>query len=322
MFAFIGFRHAIDMAGETRRPQVTIPVALILAIIICAAVYLLLQVAFIGSLDEADLAHAWSSFDFGHRYGPLGALAQALGMIWLVQVIVGSAIIGPFGAALVSTGSNGRLVLALARNGFFAAMFTKLSRYGVPLPALILNTVVGIVVLLLMPFDEIVAINSSSLTLALTTGPLALLALRRLAPDEPRWFRLPWAPFLAGLAFVIATLVIYWSGWDTLWRLGIALIIGLVVFAYRNRHTDPNSLDLLGALWLVPYLAVIGVVSALGDFGGGSGVIPFGWDIAILTAMAIVLLVIAVRGRISRERFLERRERARQDMARASQQGE
>jgi len=310
IFAFIGFRHAIDMAGETRRPQVTIPLALILSLVICAAIYLLLQVAFIGALDDADLVHAWKSFDFTHRYGPMGALAQALAMIWLVQLIVGAAIVGPFGAALVSTGSDGRLVLALARNGFFAAIFTKLSRYGVPLNALILNTFAGVFALLVMPFHEIVAINSSSLTLALTTGPLALLALRYLAPDEKRWFRLPCAPLLAGLAFVIATLIIYWSGWDTLWRLGIALVVGLAIFAYRNRRNEWASLDFPGAAWLPPYVATIGVVSAFGTFGGGSGDIPFGWDVAILAVVAVALLVVAVRGRISRERYLQLRNQA------------
>ena len=307
MFAFVGFRHAIDMAGETKRPQITIPLALILSIVICAAIYLLLQIAFIGALESDDLAHGWSGFNFSHRFGPMGALAQALGMIWLAHLTIGSAFVGPFGAGLVSVGSNGRLVLALANNGFFSAVFKKLSSYGVPLHALVLNAVIGVIALLAMPFAEIVAINSSAITLSLTTGPLALLALRHLAPNDQRWFRLPWAPFLAGLAFVFATLIIYWSGWDTLWRLGIALAIGLLVFAYSHRNQDWASLDFLGAIWLVPYLLTLGIVSALGSFGGGADVIPFGWDIAILTTVAIAMLVLALRARISREEFIDRR---------------
>jgi hypothetical protein len=33
---------------------------------------------------------------------------------------------------------------------------------------------------------------------------------------------------LAPVAFVVANLLIFWSGWASVWRLGIAILIGYV----------------------------------------------------------------------------------------------
>jgi amino acid transporter len=49
IFAFVGFRNVVELAGETRNPRVTLPVALGLSILICLGVYLLVQIAFIGA---------------------------------------------------------------------------------------------------------------------------------------------------------------------------------------------------------------------------------------------------------------------------------
>src|SRR5690606_6781925 len=113
------------MAGEARRPHVTVPAALGLSVVICLVIYLALQVAFIGALDHDTLAGGWQNIAFEHTLGPLGAIAVALGMVWLSTLVLAGAIVAPFGGALVATGSNARLGLALANNGFFPLALTR-----------------------------------------------------------------------------------------------------------------------------------------------------------------------------------------------------
>lgn len=306
LFAFLGFRHAIDMAGEVRRPQVTMPIALCLSVLICLLLYLLLQVSFIGALSEEELSKGWAQLESGHRLGPLGALAVALGMVWLSSVILAGAVIAPFGGALVATGSNARITLALARNGFFPALMTRLSDRQVPLNALLLNLALGIAAFLALPFQELVALNSSAITLSLTIGPVALLALRYQMPEAERGFRLPMAWPVATLAFIVATLVIYWSGWDNTWRLVLALALGGLLFAAGQARSGDWSVDGRNALWLVPYLIGLMLLSWLGGFGGGRDLIPFGWDILLGTLLALGTLLWAVRLRLPRDTFGER----------------
>ncbi len=306
VFAFIGFRHAIDMAGEAHRPHVTVPLALCFSVLICLAIYLVLQVAFIGALSEKHLAHGWQNISFDHQLGPLGAIALALGMFWLSTLVLAGAVVAPFGGALVATGSNARLGLALAYNGFFPRLFTRLSQRDVPLNALLLNFLIGVAAFLLLPFQELLALNGAALTFSLAVGPVCILALRRQDGAPRSGFRLPLAVPLAYIAFMVATLIVYWSGWDTVWRLGAALGVGAVLFTLMHRHSG-LQLILRPALWLLPWLGGIILLSLFGQFGGGLGVIGFGWDALLGALLGGVSLWLAVRLRLDDARAARHR---------------
>jgi amino acid transporter len=298
VFAFVGFRHAIDMAGEVKRPQITIPLGLAFSVLICLVIYMGLQVAFIGALSAENLAHGWDNLAIGHSLGPLGALALGLGMVWLSVFILAGAVIAPFGGALISTGSNARIGLALAHNGFFPILFTRLSGRLVPLNALVLNLVIGVLAVLFVPFSELLALNGAALVFSLAIGPVTLLALRRQDRHGRGTFRLPWAGPVCFITFTASTLIVYWSGWDTMWRLALALLVGAVLFFTMHRLRGGHAPEAKPALWLLPYFGGLMLLSWLGSFGGGRGIIPFGWDIAVGVALSAVCLALAVRYRL------------------------
>lgn len=304
IFSYIGFRHAIDMAGEVHRPGVTLPAALILSVLICFLVYAGLQLAFVGSVPSDMLSNGWNGLLMDARLGPIEAIVTSLGLLWMISLLNVGAVLSPFGGGLVATGSNARLAYALAQNRFFPKFFTKLSKHDIPLRALLLNFVFSLLVYILMPFSEIVRLNSSAIVLSFIVGPIAVVSLRYLMPDRPRPMRLPAVNWIGAAAFIIATLVIYWSGWDTLWRLGIALCAGLVLFLVSARYRDMGTLDLPSAAWLLPYFTGIGVISSLGTFGG-RGVIPFGWDVVIIAIFALIIFVYAIACRLPEKRFAE-----------------
>jgi len=309
LFALIGFRHIIDMAGEVSHPKTTIPAALALSVVVCVLIYMVLQLAFIGGLDSAALAKGWGAISSDHHLGPLGALAVALGMVWLSAVVLAGAVISPFGGALISTGSNARLTLGLAHNGFFPDLLARLSAKGIPLNALLLNLVIGVVLLIAMPFSELVALNGSALVFSLAVGPVALLSLRRQIGDSVDGFRLPFAVVLCGIAFTVSTLIVYWSGWDTVWRLGIALAVGALLLTVRHKHKAQGPLDARPALWLLPYTAGIMLLSWQGSFGG-TGLIRFGWDMVLGALLSVACLFIAVRWALDPEHAAVHRDHA------------
>lgn len=302
IFSYIGFRHAVDMAGEVKRPGIIIPLALVSSVAICFVLYASLQFAFIGALSPADLSGGWSRLASTGSFGPLEMIASSLGLVWLISLLNAGAVIGPFGGGLVATGSNARLTYALAENGFFPRLLATLSARGVPLRGLVLNLVFSALIFVLLPFEEIVKLNSSAIMLSFIVGPIGVVALRHLLPDRPRPLRLPAVTILANAAFIIATLVLYWSGWDTLWRLSLYLLAGLVLFLIHIGRDGVANLDLAEAAWLPPYLTALGLVSAFGSFGG-TGDIPFGWDIVILVGLSVVTFQIAVRCRLPQEKL-------------------
>lgn len=301
VFAFLGFRHAIDMAGEVKHPQRTIPLALAGALVLCLLVYLAAQVAFIGGIPEGGLADGWSSLTFDHHMGPFAAIALVLGFPWLMAVIYGTAVIAPFGAGLVATGSNARLSLAMARIGLFPEWSGQISVRGVPLNSLLLNLGAGIFLFLFLNFETLVALISTSIILSFIIGPITLYALRLQIPDRPRSFRLPAARLVCCLTFILSSFLLYWSGWNTLKLLGLALVAGFIVFfaVYRlsESHLRP-VVNFRQALWLVPYLVIIGLVSYFGGFSGGQNTLPEIWAVGIIVVTSAAIFFLAVKLRL------------------------
>jgi len=295
IFALIGFRHAIDMAGEARNPSRTVPWALIFGLLLPLLIYVGLQVAFIGALSSDDLKNGWRAVEDSHALGPLAGVSITLGIGWLTAVIYGGAVMGPAGGALVSTGSNARLAFALSRNRFLPRIFERLSRRGIPVNALVLNFVVGYFLLVILNFDTIVAINSAAIVLSFAIGPVAVVALRRQMPNAPRLFRIPASGLISTISFTISSLIVYWSDWTSMKILLIIIVVAIVTMLVSRLIVERKSwrtFDLREAIWLIPYIASLTIVSALGNFGGTRS-IPFGWDMAILSVLALINFRIA-----------------------------
>ena len=295
IFALIGFRHAIDMAGETENPSRNVPLALIFGLLIPLLIYLALQVAFIGALPSSELTNGWAKVESSHGLGPLAAVSMSLGASWLTAAIYGGALIGPAGGALVATGSNARLAFALSRNRFLPDVFSQLSDRLIPVNALLLNLLLGFFLLALLPFDQIVAINSAAIVLSFSIGPVAVLALRRHLPDVKGRFAIPAPRFIAAMGFTVAALIVYWSGWNSmLILLGVVATALVTLFVKRLwlQGKPLASFDFRESIWLVPFIGALTLVSYFGNFGG-TGAIPFGWDLVILAGVTLLNFGIA-----------------------------
>ena len=305
VFAFLGFRHALDMAGEVRRPQRSIPVALVGGIGICAVLFVILQVGFIGAVDPSELSEGWGGLEKGGANGPLAAILTGIGMTALAKLVVADAVIGPFGAGLVSTASTSRLTVAVAGNGLFPRSIQAMSRYGVPLRALVLNLVVGMVLLIAFRdgWSELLSFNSGAIVLSMCLGPITVVALRRQVPDRRRPFRLPALPVLSRVAFIVTGLILYWTGWETMAKLTIPIAAGALVLAWRVTRDRElgRSLSLRSVVWLAPYYVGILVLTFLGRFGGGREVLPNGVDIVVVAAFSLVMFEYAVRSALPPE---------------------
>ena len=154
------------------------------------------------------------------------------------------------------------------------------------------------------------ALNSAAITLSFCAGPIAVYALRIQYREAPRRFKLPTVSVLAPLGFVVATLIVYWSGWTTTWRLGLVVLAGLIYYFVRKLadHSPLENLDLAEARWLVPYGAGIGLLSYLGGFGG-IGLLGFPIDVSLVVVLALLTFAYAQRCRLTPEKSAVYRKR-------------
>jgi amino acid transporter len=132
--------------------------------------------------------------------------------------------------------------------------------------------------------------------------------LRKQLPDRERPYRLPAGQVIAPLSFVVASLIIYWAGWATLWRLGVAIILGYALLGsyawYARAKNLPNApqLDWKAAQWLPVYLVGIGVISWQGGFGVGSeGHIHLWWDMGLIAVFSLAVYYWALAVGLKRE---------------------
>ena len=147
--------------------------------------------------------------------------------------------------------------------------------------------VVGCVCFLPFPsWTSLVGLITAASVLMYAGAPLAFGVFRRRLPNAERPWRAPVGSVLAPLSFVVANLLILWSGWNTDWRLGIAIAIGYVILAAtRIFNWNPRSpqLDLKAASWLPAYLVGMGAIVYVSDFRPTrrrirSDWIPLWWD--------------------------------------------
>lgn len=304
IFSFIGFRHAIDMAGETKSPQLVIPIALTSSLLLCLILYEIVQIAFIGALTPTQLANGWSNLTLAGDLGPLAVVVTSLGIGFFTVLLYAGAIIGPTGAALVSTGSSGRLAYAMAENELFPSYFNKLSARAVPLRAMVLNLLAGAIVVLFISFKEAVALNSASIILSFSVGPIAVYTFRRQFSNIKRHFKLPFVQFFGIAGFCVSSLIIYWSGWNVLIVMYGALIIGLALFVVNiyYRKESVNDIDLKNALWIIPYLICLSIISYFGSYGGGRGYLDFPFDELLVIALGICTFYLAAYSGLKTEK--------------------
>jgi len=302
-FAFTGFRHAIELAAETENPQRAIPLAIIGSITCCFFLYVILQLVFLVSVEPSAIQHGWQHISFSGDVGPFLGIATLLGLGWLVVLLYTTAVVSPLGAALVYVTSTSRIVYAMAENGYFPKIFTKLNSNSVPAWSIGFNFAVGMLMFLPFPgWQAMVSFLVSAVVVSYGMGPVSLICLRLQLPDKKRPFKLRGGITIATLSFYLCNLIAYWSGWDTIKKLMIAMLIGVVIFIVFNRKR--KEMDFQSSLWLMPYFIGLALISYLGTFGGGVGVIPFGLDFLIIGLFSLAILALAVVFRLPSKRTL------------------
>jgi amino acid transporter len=273
IFTYLGFRQAIELAGESADPNRNLPFAILGSVAFCILLYCGLQFAFIGALSPSDLAKGWASLSFPGISGPFAGLAGGLGLTWLAATLYADAAISPGGTGIIYITTAARVVYATADEGLVSRRLAGLSAAGVPVPSLILAFLVGLLFLAPLPsWRSLVTYLSSIGVLAYGIGPVVLYAFRRTLPEAefPRPFRLAYGNLVAALAFIVANLVVFWAGASVSNHLFGGLLAAFLVYAgwQLARHGTLEHLHWRGALWLAPYFFGLWLITFLGPLHG------------------------------------------------------
>ncbi len=314
VFSFLGFRQALDYGGEARTPQRSIPRATVFSVLTGIVVYILLQVVFIGAINPTKLAASggWlglasspSSYASGVVAAPFAFLAKTSGIFALVvltYILYADAYVSPAGTLNVYAGTSTRTLFGLAEIGYFPKTLSQVNKKTkVPTFSIILSLIIGLIFLAPFPsWYALVGLITGATAFTYIVGGSALMVFRREADELKRPFKLPYAKILAPIAFVGATLIVYWSGWPTIPYLAIGIFFGIVVYLIiLGSHKVENvfTKDNIKAGWWVPaYILVLTLLSYLGEADyGGTNTLPYPYDFVVVIIVAIIFYLISIK---------------------------
>jgi amino acid transporter len=322
VFSYLGFRQGVELAGETSNPQRNVPIAILGSLGLCTVIYVGLQVAFIGALPDAALANGWANIgttfmagagDHAMAFGPLAALAMALGLTWLAILLYVDAFVSPTDTGLIYTILSARLTYAMGRNGNAPKALAHVNDKGVPWVSVLLAFFVGLLFFLPFPgWQKLVGFHTSAMVMSFGSGPLTLMALRRELPGYKRPFRLGGGWIIPYLAFLSSNLIVFWSGWDVVWKLMLPELLCFVLLSIHEtgwgRHTP--KLDLRAGFWMLPWLGGVTLISWLGRYptldkhAGNLGCLDMVSGLVVIVIFSAAIMWLAHASRLRGEQVL------------------
>jgi amino acid transporter len=310
VYAYMGFRAALDYSGEAKNPSKDVPRAIILAVLTTIVLYTLLQVAFIGGLRwgaSGLVPGDWSDLSIKGAYfkAPYAELLTILGLSLFATVLLVVAVIFPLGTTLVYSGSSARDLFALTEGGHVSSRLGDVhGRYGVPRIALLCCFLLSVFFILAFPnWRALASVGTATMVFTQLAGPATLMTLRRTAPDMRRLFRLPFARVVAPTAFAMSSIIVYWTTWPYTAYALIAIIIGLVLYTIGKARGLYSIGDVRHGVWIIVYSAVMIVLSYLGSFG--VDYIKFPLDMVFVILASLVAFYWGVRSGYKTEELKE-----------------
>ena len=272
IFAYLGLTPIISVASEVKRPQFTIPFALILSILLSTAIYVVLQIAFLGAIPTEMLSNGWQGLNQQFPL-PYRDIAIILGLGWLAILVVSDAIISPSGCGNIYMAATPRVIYAWSNSRTFFNIFSRMDKKsGIPRAALWLTFALSL--FWTMPFpswEKLISVVSAALVLSYAIAPVTVGALRKNAPNLERPFYVKGFAILGPISFVIASFIVYWSGWNVIsWLLSSQLVL-FVFYVLFKRFVPTNEVSfkqqIKSSNWLIAYYILMIVASYLGTFG-------------------------------------------------------
>ena len=192
-FAFIGFENLANMAEEARRPERSLPRAIVISLGVSTLLYALVTAVTLLALPHEELAASAA---------PL--LLVAAEADWFSSDLFAAiALVAVANGVLIELVMLGRLLYGMTRRGWLPSWLGLVSpRLRTPVPATLCGGAAVLVLTVAVPFLHLVALTS---TITLLVFALVNIALCRLQRRQPRsaGFRVPrFIPPVAALANV------------------------------------------------------------------------------------------------------------------------
>ncbi len=308
VFGFGGFRQPIDYAAEIKNPGRSIPLAVIISIIISGLIFTLEALFFAGAVRFSAFGITSGNWGAFTSYGsPYASEAKVLALPVIVVVSIIVALIATFKDGVIYYGGAARVTQQLAKEDhYLPRIFDRINKHGIPIYAVFLVLIVVVILLALgRSLATIIGVMVDGLLVSYAPGCVSLMVFRKTDPDVKRPFRLPAAKILAPIGFVVANLLVFWSGWSAIQIIMPLDLVGALLVIIYSRYTKVDFKYLSYGVWLPIYFLAIIAISYIGSsFFGGTNIIPFPYDSVVFIIVTLVFYYLGVELGIRSNKFM------------------
>jgi len=222
LWAYDGWNNVSYVAGEVKRPERNLPLALISSMFIVMSLYVLVNVSYYFVLSPTQVAGVSSASSVAAE-----ATMRVLGPL-AVSLIAAIMMLSSWGSLQTSILGTARIPFAMARDGlFFKSLARVSSKNCVPVISLAVQAVWAGVLILSGSFDQLTDFAIFAFWLFYGMVTASVFIFRRREPDAERPYR-TWGYPVVPAVFVLVT--IYLIGF-TIKNAPLQSLIGLVIIA-------------------------------------------------------------------------------------------
>lgn len=266
-FAYVGFDAVSTAAEETKRPQRNVPIGLIGSLAICTVFYLLVAAGAIGAIGAQpvtgplgevlapgtlELAAQCKAMVAAGATEPLACSDEALahvlksvGWSWVGTAVGLAAFLALPTVILMMLFGQTRVFFVMARDGLLPEKLASVHpKWRTPHVVTAITGIFVAIAAALLPVGRLADISNSGTLFAFAMVAVAVLILRRTAPERARPFRTPAVGLVAPLA-ILGCVGLYANlPYEAMLVLPVWGGIGLLVYflyGYRRSHVGRAS---------------------------------------------------------------------------------
>ena len=228
-FSYIGFDAVSTTAEEAKNPQRDLPIGMMVSLVVCTVLYIAVSLVLTGMVPYGLLGVG----------DPLAVALQHAGLQKLAGILSFGAVIAMTAVLLVFQLGQPRIFMSMARDGLLPGWAAKVHpRFRTPYVTTILSGFCVGIPAMFVDIGTALEFTNIGTLFAFMLVSAGVIVLRRVEPDRPRPFRVPWVPVIPLASMVCcAVLMLYLPG-VTWARFGAWLLVGLVLyFSYGRKRS-------------------------------------------------------------------------------------
>ena len=195
-FAYAGYENVLLPMGEVRDPRRTVPFSLAVGLLLCMAIYALIQFIVVVTVGT------------GHIDRPLAATASVLIGPTGAVLVTAAAMISSYGNLSAIMLATPRLTYSLAEQGDFPAVFGRVHpRFRTPHLSIAAFGILSWLLAVSGTFRWALALASGAVIVIYASVCASLIRLRRIRPNADA-LRIPLGPLVARVGILVAVVLL------------------------------------------------------------------------------------------------------------------